>query len=462
MDRKSFLASPVGGLAILACSGLVSSASASLSPSSRVGETKLLDVDVLVVGGGSAGHVAAIQAGRLGAKTVLLERNSQLGGTTTTGGVCFPGLFHAWGKQIISGIGWELVKKSRQIDGKPLQNFARSGKSHVYYHVSINGQLYSLLAEEACINAGVSLAYYQYPEKIVQTSSGWLVDVVGQGVRYQLRCKQIIDCTGGATVVGMLGFDRMKENVVQPGTQVVVYKGFDKVVVKKNIHKIKKMYKEAINEGRLQKGDTWNGNPFQAINSTSGNINHIFGADSSTAATQTKTNIEGREHVLRMLKFLKSIPGGEKASIDRMMNETACRETYRIVGEKTLLVNDYTSGRIFDDSLCYSFYPIDLHDENGVKPKKLKPGTFPTIPRGCLIPKGSQNIMVAGRSLSSDRLANSAARVQATCMAVGQAAAVTAVIAARKGMTPSDVSLDEIRDILVKHNAIVIGKPLPA
>ena len=73
--------------------------------------------------------------------------------------------------------------------------------------------------------------------------------------------------------------------------------------------------------------------------------------------------------------------------------------------------------------MSYSFYPIDLHDAKGVRPKHLKHGKVPTIPRGALIPKGSKNIMVAGRCVSSDRLANSAARVQASSMAMGQAAA---------------------------------------
>ena len=100
MNRRNFFKSKIAGTAILASSGLVCKASAENPPSVNE-KTSILDVDVLVVGGGSAGHVAAIQAGRLGAKTVLLERNSQLGGTTTTGGVCFPGLFHAWVK--ISG-----------------------------------------------------------------------------------------------------------------------------------------------------------------------------------------------------------------------------------------------------------------------------------------------------------------------------------------------------------------------
>jgi hypothetical protein len=458
MDRRKFFKAQIAGTAILASSGLVFKAGAQNLPTQSKESPDMLDVDVLVVGGGSAGHVAAIQAGRMGAKTVLLERNSQLGGTTTTGGVCFPGLFHAWGKQLISGIGWELAKKTREVDCKPLQDFSVANKSHVYYHVDINGQLYSLLAEEACLEAGVSLAYYQFPEKVTEIADGWLVDVVGQGVSYQLRCKQIIDCTGGATVAGMLGMERMREEIRQPGTHVVIYKGFNHAVVNKNRKKIQQMYNEAIKDGRLQPGDTWSGNPMQPIGSTRGNVNHVYGADSSTAATQTQTNLAGRKSILRMLKFLKTIPGGEKASIDRMMTETASRETYRIKGERVLTVNDYTSGRVFKDSLCYSFYPIDLHEKGGVKPKKLKPGTYPTIPRSCLIPKGSKNFMVAGRCVSSDRLANSAARVQASCMAMGQATAVTAVFAAEKGISPGEVDLAEIRAELKKHNAIVIGE----
>ena len=68
-------------------------------------ERETTKADVLVVGGGTAGTIAAIQATRSGAKTVVLERGTQLGGTMTTGGVAFPGLFHAWGRQIVAGIG---------------------------------------------------------------------------------------------------------------------------------------------------------------------------------------------------------------------------------------------------------------------------------------------------------------------------------------------------------------------
>jgi hypothetical protein len=90
-----------------------------------------------------------------------------------------------------------------------------------------------------------------------------------------------------------------------------------------------------------------------------------------------------------------------------------------------------------------------------VRPKHLKEGVVPTVPLRALIPKGSKNLLVAGRCVSSDRLANSALRVQASCMATGQAAGATAALAARSGMTPGQVPLTEIRAGLAKHGAVV-------
>ena len=77
------------------------------------------------------------------------------------------------------------------------------------------------------------------------------------------------------------------------------------------------------------------------------------------------------------------------------------------------------------------------------------------IPKRALIPKDSQNLLVAGRCVSSDRLANSALRVQASCMAMGQAAGATAVLAVQQEATPLNVSLKEIKETLVNNGAIV-------
>ena len=137
--------------------------------------------------------------------------------------------------------------------------------------------------------------------------------------------------------------------------------------------------------------------------------------------------------------------------------ETGFRESYRIEGETLITVNDYTSGRVFDDAISYAFYPVDLHTRTGVRPKPLKPGKVPTIPLRALIPRGSRNIIVAGRCVSSDRLANSGLRVQASCMGMGQAAGVAATLAAKAGTTPLEVPLTEIHALLREHGQIVPG-----
>lgn len=116
---------------------------------------------------------------------------------------------------------------------------------------------------------------------------------------------------------------------------------------------------------------------------------------------------------------------------------------------------DYVSGKIFDDSVCYSYYPIDLHDKNGVVPDHLKDGIVPTVPLRALIPKNSRNFIVAGRCVSSDRMANSALRVQASCMAMGQVAGATAALAKKLSITPLDIPINSLKTILRENKAIV-------
>ena len=211
---------------------------------------------------------------------------------------------------------------------------------------------------------------------------------------------------------------------------------------------------EAVKQGRLLATD-FNHNIRRFLASGGENAMHVPEADSSTSETHTLTNSRGRQSLLRMMRFLKPLPGFENLRIERLQPETGVRETYRIVGETTVTRDDYVSGRKFPDAVAYSFYPIDLHDEHGVRPKPLAEGVVPTIPLGALIPKGSRNLMVAGRCLSSDRLANSALRVQASCMAMGQAVGVAAALAARSGRTPLRVPLEEIRRTLAVNGAIV-------
>ena len=119
-------------------------------------------VDVVVAGGGSAGVPAAVQAARMGAKTVLVEAGFQIGGNATSGGVNFPGLFHAWGKQVISGIGWEWVEKTVRESSGTMPDFSvPTGRWHWKHQIRVNIPTYVLIGEELCANAGVELRYYE-------------------------------------------------------------------------------------------------------------------------------------------------------------------------------------------------------------------------------------------------------------------------------------------------------------
>jgi hypothetical protein len=92
---------------------------------------------------------------------MVMERASCLGGMTTRGGVCFPGLFDAWGKQIIAGIGWELVKECVELDGGALPNFAKVPQRHWQNQVHINQFLYYILAEASTPRTNLAMNFHK-------------------------------------------------------------------------------------------------------------------------------------------------------------------------------------------------------------------------------------------------------------------------------------------------------------
>lgn len=155
--------------------------------------------------------IAAIQAGRAGRKVTLIENGSQLGGTTTTGGVNFPGIFFAWGKQVIGGIGWELVQEVVAMDNDTLPDFSvPHGNQHWHHQVRVNKALYTLLAEQKCLEAGVHIRYYETPVRTEFKDNMWTVQTMGKGTDTEIICNQLIDCTGNAYVASIAGFDLLR------------------------------------------------------------------------------------------------------------------------------------------------------------------------------------------------------------------------------------------------------------
>ena len=409
-----------------------------------------ITTDVLIVGGGTAGTIAAIQAGRAGVRTVLVESGSQLGGTTTTGGVAFPGIFHAWGRQIIGGIGWELVMDCVQLNGDKLPNFSILPDRHWKHQVTVNAPLYTLLAEEKCLEAGVNIRYYETPTQIEFKNGNWEVETVGKGSKSQITCNQVIDCTGNALIASMAGFDVLREADTQPGSLVYRIGGYDYHSL--DLTQIPKQYHRYLRQNMLQSQTRTSREhtfvPYGYV--------YVPGADSTTSELHTAANHQGRATLLKLVRELKAFPGCENLRIIDLKTETAVRETYRIDGLYKITREDYVEGKVFEDSLSHSFYPIDLHREGkSIYQEFLKPDIVASVPLRALIPRKSKNFLVAGRCVSSDRLANSALRVQASCMGMGQSAAAAAVLASKQETTPAEVPLEDIRQLLKEHGAIV-------
>jgi hypothetical protein len=257
----------------------------------------------------------------------------------------------------------------------------------------------------------------------------------------------------------MLGYERLTAAKRQPGTLEFILDGYR--MEDFDLEQAQAMLVAARNNGLVELEDIGegytSGNPgiHHFFRARGRNMQHIPGASSETSETQSDANIRGRQSLLRILRFLKTIPGGEKTSVAHMAPVTAIRETYRIVGEATITHEDYMTGRMFEDAIVWSPFFIDVHSDHGGMAGYLKPGTRPTIPFGALIPKGSTSLLVAGRCLSSDRPANGGTREQPYCMAMGEAAGTAAAMAVKKGTASKDIDINELRLMLKQNGAIV-------
>ncbi len=420
----------------------------------RAGRLPDESCDVLVIGGGAAGIAAAGQAGRAGAQVILLEQGFQVGGNMTTGNVDYPGLFFAYGEQVIDGFGWETVSNSIALAGipfPPVHKWRELRHSQIQHR--INAPLWVAICEEKLKAAGVTIRYYSSPAELVRTNGVWQVRVYAGGDVRMVTAKEIVDCTGSGAVAALAGAEMMDAAVRSPGTYRYSLKN---IPPRKqwDVPALQKAYAAALADGSLKDGDTRE-RIFGFTHFTGLLTNYI---DTRGTGTDGRGDVSmaGRAAMLRLYRFLKRQPGFEKIELVAAAAETGVRETTRVKGDYVVTGDDYVSGKVWPDSLCYVFYPVDMHSkEGGVKPQYLREGVKPTIPYRALIVKGIDHLLVAGRCLSADRVAMSAIRVQAACMATGQAAGEAAALAAKKGCSPCALSPDEIKAGLRARGCIV-------
>ena len=405
------------------------------------------DYDVIVVGGGPAGIGAALAAAETGARTMLIERDSIIGGTTVQAEVCDIGLFYAWKKQIIAGPAWDLVVKAVEAAHGELPDFSKQKPDKwMESCVHVDPKVYSRIAEETLRESGVTLLMNTEVTSIERTADGWKIDtIIG---------RQVIDATGNATLAALAGAECVKshDSLRQPGSFFfwISSKGMDF-----DWEAVNRAQKKAIEDGEILQSDMPVGMAFFASKG-GGSGCYIPLADNSTPEARAETNKRGIEARERVLAFIRRQPGLENVELVSSAREVGVRETYRVVGERTITEQDYLQGIVPDDALAWSYWMVDQHNAGkSARLVFLEEGKVGAIPLGAMLPKGVKNMLVAGRSISSDQGANSALRVQASCMAMGQAAGVTAALAASQCCDPRDVPIDLIRKYLTDIGHIV-------
>ena len=172
------------------------------------------------------------------------------------------------------------------------------------------------------------------------------------------------------------------------------------------------------------------------------NMTRVGGVDGTDAASLTFGEVDARRQIDDIFTYLTNyVPGFEKAYFTKTAPFLGIRETRRIVGDYVMTEDDVLGCKRFDDAIAVASYPIDIHrpGDQGCTLKWC--GDSYDIPYRSLLPKNVENLLVAGRSISSTHEAMSAVRVMATCMAMGEAAGRAARIAVRAGRTPRAIDV---------------------
>lgn len=436
---------------------------------------KEYECDVVVCGGGVSGFAAAVSAARSGARTVLIESGGFLGGTATKGLVGpFMTCYDAKGEeQIIRGLFSELVQRLIDEGGAIAPKDCRGGDSFSGYrtrgHIGVTPFDYEALkrvTEKMCLEAGVKLLYHTTVIGCERDENRITHVYAADPNRIlSVHASMYIDTTGSALLAEKAGVKTMRGNddgMLQTASTFFVISGVDKkaldAYMSTHADMRARFFMDEIEKGKQDGSFPCGTNKLRIFENPDGtwvvNMAQIDEPlDELDGEAVTEAEIEQRKQIVKIVDFLRAqIPGLENIQLVATASDIGIRESRRIVGNTVFCLDDIKNARKFEDRIAVCANSIDIHQKNGVSYTAHENENY-YIPLSCLIASGIENLLTAGKSLSADRYAFAAVRVMPPCIAMGEAAGITAALAARDGIAAGDVPYQKVQQILLKNGA---------
>ncbi|UJP08981.1 FAD-dependent oxidoreductase [Microbacterium sp. KUDC0406] len=416
--------------------------------------------DVIVCGGGPSGVIAAVAAARTGARTLLIERYGFVGGMSTSALVTPISEFRINGKQHIGGIPFELLRNAAALGGADIER--DSG------NYPVNDEVLKLAAQRLLLDSGVSLLYHSW-------FSGCIMDgdrvshvvVQNKAGRVAYAADAFVDCTGDADLVRAAGFPTAKGTVLQPATLWFQLAGVDTDMLQEifgdavgGILPVSDTIRDRLHELNAQGEIPIFGGPWISRFFHDGmvSINVLREpTDASDPEWFTRTECSLRENMHQMIDVLRSnFPEFKDSWLMKSGIQTGVRETYHIVGLYKLTKDDVIVPKAFPDTVAKGAHVIDIHDSDGTGQSDFTvPKQEYNIPLRALVPRGSRNLVTAGRCISADGPGFGSVRTMATCMAMGQGAGIAAALHVQRGHSMSQMDVAALRETLIAQGAIV-------
>jgi hypothetical protein len=325
-----------------------------------------------------------------------------------------------------------------------------------------------MLFEELVIGAGAKLLYHSFvPEIIMEGTKIKSILVSSKAGLRQIRAKLFIDGTGDADIAARAGAPFELAGV--EGRQVqslstIFYMGNvdNERAFSLTQNERTNLMEDAERSGEYQLtriGGSIHPTPHHGF--VHANLTRIPNVDATDPFALTEAEIEGRRQANEYARFLvNEHPGFENAFLAMTASYIGIRETRRILGEYVLTGEDVVLGRKFEDATVCCSAPIeDHHAGKDVRWKYVEGDGYYHIPYRSLLPKGVDNLLVAGRCLSATHEAQASARNSAQCMAMGEAAGLAAAIAINQDLDPKLIPSNEITSALVDQGVLL--EPVP-